>query len=155
MEVLRDQVTESAANTFTQREIQTPVSRSEKLAMLIWKIQIWPDIAEEEDTQDNSVIVQLTKSTATAVVVPEDDDLVFRWRHGVRAGVNAGTLSEYLIERMDPQVATFQPPLLYAKSSIFLGIVGSGNSAAKAVGCHVYYTLERIPDALFIAALVE
>ena len=123
--------------------------------MLIWKIQVWPDAPSIEDGQSNTVLVQLTKSTASGAVPPEDDDLIFRTREQVEAGGVQGSLSEYFRSVQNPQVAIFQPPLLYAKSSVFLGILGTGNPGVRATGCHVYYTLERIPPELFIAALVE
>lgn len=155
METLRGQVTESAPNTYTETEIQTPASRSEKLAMLIWRMQIYPDPPSLEDGQTNTVRVHVAKQSATAVLVPENDAVLFRYRKQLSAGAIAGTLSEYLSVEVNPEVVTFAPPFLYAKSSLFIGMEGVGNAIALACGLMIGYTLERVPAELFIAALVD
>lgn len=155
MEFLRGTVTTSAANTFTETEIPTPVSRSEKLAMLIWKVHWRPDLQGTVDAAVVDFRAQLAKDTQNAFLLGDDDDLVGRFVRQRGAGAVQGSLSEYLVEVQDDLQEFFQPPMLYAKSSMFLGLDGVADTAVRTCAVVVGYTLERVPDALFIAALVD
>ena len=157
MEFIRGGVTQSVINTFTQAELPTPVSRSEKLAMLVWQIRLFGTAPSEVDGSGTSATVQLTADDETAQLVFEADDLLLElvqeWRQTAQ-----GSLSEYFSTRnQTPQVVYFAPPFLYAKASMFLNVdsVSSPSGAFKSGGVVVGYTLERVPAELFIAALVE
>ena len=157
MEFVRGTVLESAANTYTVSEIPTPVSRTEKLAMLIWKIQIDLNTASLEDGQQNSMQAQLTRNREGGMLRLDDPGLLAGSFKVTEAGAAQGSLSEYLREYVDPpsSIQDFQPPFLFAKSEMFISAQGVGNSAALRASARVGYTLERIPADIFIAALVE
>lgn len=156
MEFLRDAVTESANNTFTQSEIPTPVSRSEKLAMLVWQIEFFHDQLEAVDGQTVSLRVQLFSESQTALLSFEDPDMVAEVHEAV-GQVAQGSLSEYLVvaSLAGPALKTYQPPFLYTKASMFLGIASVQATGVRSGAIRIGYTLERVPDAIFIAALVE
>lgn len=157
MEFLRAEVSEPTANTFTQVEISTPASRSEELAMLIWKVVFQIDMPDVEDGQRNAVQGRLTRSSQTAIINEHDPDLIAWITANLGAGQVEGSLSEYFEKTVRPSNGfwDFAPPVLYAKSEMFAQVVGTGNAQTKS--CHVLlgYTLERVSTSQFISALVE
>ena len=159
MEFIRGAVTEGAANTMTETEIAAPTSRSEKLAMLIWQVQFTQDDPDVEDGQSNAVVTKLydrTIGTATAHRGIDNPAVIAEVEKIIHAGGVQGSLTEYYRDKLMPgYIASFQPPVLYTKESMFLAILGGGNANAKGARVRVGYTLERVPIDLFIAALVE
>ena len=158
LEFINGVLTESAANTFTELEIATPASRTALSAMLIWLIEFDMTTPDIEDAQTNVTNIQLTRDTTTGLNNLEDDDLLARWSISVAAGAIQGSLSEYLVASgLDPRprVFKFDPPILYPRSSVWLGIQGTGNVNVKTGRCRVGYTLEKVSQQAFIAALVD
>ncbi len=156
MEFLRGAVTLATANVFLEAEIPTPVSRSEKLAMLIWSIEcplLTP--AQIEDGQENAARVQLASESQDAIQPAEDDDILFSMQR-VALQQAQGSLTEFLQTQIHgvPWI-TYQPPVLYTKSSLFLGLDSIGVTQLVSAVIRVGYTLERVPSDIFIAALVE
>ena len=156
LEFVRNQVTESGANTYTEDEVQMPTSRTERLAMLIWSIQMEISFPDIEDAQGNRVDSHLADSEATARQRYHNTGVLFAGAWETSAGAAAGTLSEYMFnEKTGPLYVRFDPPVLYAKSTIFHGIVGIGNSSVKTAQVMIGYTLEKVSTEAFIAALTE
>ena len=155
LEFLRDRVVESAANTFTESEIKTPASRSESLAMLIWMVEFFLPFPSVEDGEQNVLQAHLAKKSQSAIINLEDSDLIAIVRSEVDAGGAQGSLSEYQVVAKTELIQRFDPPILYPKAEMFLGIAGVGNAAALAVSARVGYTLEKVNAGDFIAALVD
>ncbi len=156
MEFLRIAITEASANTYAEASVETPVSRSEKLAMLVWRIEWHMDRPDLEDGQSNRLRAQLTDRTFTALQVTQSVSILSSQDRTIEQP-SQGSLTEYLQLYETPKESTFmfQPPFLYAKSSIFLGVQGTGNSGAKFAVAKLGYTLETVSPEVFIAALVE
>jgi len=124
--------------------------------MLIWYVEFNMDRPSLEDAQSNNMQGQLTQATKSAIVALENADLLAVTRLFTDAGVVQGSLSEYLEYRGDHDKRYhFDPPILYAKQSVFLGVKGLGNSGAKALSVRVGYTLEKVSREQFIEALVD
>ncbi len=157
MEFLRLAVTETAANTYAEDEASTPVSRSEELAMLIWRIEWIPDRPDLIDAVVSRIRAQLTDESFTALQVSQSPSILSGFDRTAETGAAQGSLSEYSqIQTIpDPLTQIFQPPFLYTKRQMFLGMQGTANSGAKFTVVKVGYTLEKVPTAQFIAALVE
>ena len=156
LEFLRGTVVEPSANTFTEAEISTPASRSEKLAMLVWYIEMDIEVPTIEDAQNNSVQGQLTSTSQTAMIRLDNPDLIWGNLKRRQAGTVQGSLTEYYSEPVfKPTFVQFAPPFLYAKAEMFLQVLSTGEPSVHRVSVKVGYTLERVPAELFIAALVE
>ena len=158
MEFLRGDVEESALNTFTKKELATPASRTESMAMLIW--DVWLQI-RESDVLDAVTTANNVKVGRTDIIVTDrfglNDDVLWEWIHDLKPGTTQGSLSEYLIEHDDggPHVR-FDPPVLWPHSKIALTVEGKANTVKKMTGYLVVgYTLEKVSAGDFIAALVE
>ena len=157
MEFVRGTLTPAAAGTYEELEIATPPSRSEKLAVLIWRLELSLGVPETSDTNTTDILAHWASATQTAIILENDPECLMVHQRVVRAGDVAGTLTEFIVTAGDnrTEVALFQPPILYAKDSLFLGIDTTNQASVKQVIGRVGYTLERVPAELFIAALVE
>ena len=158
LEFINGVVVEASANTFIETEIPTPASRTEMTAMLIWHIEFDATSPDSIDALTTVTNVQLTRDTTTGLNNLEDDDLLARWSMSLGLGAVQGSLSEYAIiaDLSDrPRVFKFDPPILYPRSSVFLGVQGTANVGLKTARVRVGYTLEKVSQADFIAALVD
>ena len=155
MEFLRGTITMSAATTYTELEIRTPVSKTEELAMLIHQVR-W-DIAKPTATDAATVRVAASlhdrPQTDTAQI--SDPGCISRHSLFAEAGVTEGTLSEFAtFDLREGWVYYFTPPLLYAKDAIYLGVNSDHATLLVLAQVRIGYTLERVSSADFIAALV-
>lgn len=156
-EYVRGDLLESAANTFSELEIKTPVGRSINIAMLLHSVMALVGLPDIEDGQSNLTQVALYDRTRTSIPTPDVSGLLWFQDYSNNYGVVAGTLTEFsqTTVRGDSPNKLWQPPVLYAKDALFLGIVGSGNANPKRVQIQVGYTLGIVTPEEFIAALVE
>lgn len=156
-EYLRGNLLESGANTFTELEIATPVGRSEDIVMLIHGVTMFVGDPDIEDAQTNLVQIHLHNATRLAISTPDVAGNIYFHDEANSVGVIQGTLSEFqhYFSRGDPYFRMYQPPRLYAKASIFMGIVGTGNANPKRMQMRLEYTLARVSKEEFIAALVD
>ena len=99
---------------------------------------------------------QLTKTSQTGAVGLDRDALIAKMMERVSAGGVQGSLSEYFRNIYEnPAHWRFDPPVLVAKDTLFLGVVGTGNANAKSARIRIGYTLQKVSVEAFIAALVE
>ena len=149
MEFIGEKITMSAANTFTEIDISTPVGKSENLAMLIHQISV--DVITQLDApaQGDECVIQVTSATKSSQVNFDDPDLLLKTKRAFGLSTNGGQWFEHTF------VKYFSPPILYARSKIYGGMVTTGQGAAKDAGIQIGYTLEKVPQDLFIAALTD
>ena len=152
MEFIRGQLYTSAANTFTEDEVQLPTSQSEKLAMLIHQIDI--------------DLIAVDRIDATYV---EKGGGLGLYSGGARALCCAGalcydTLALSCSETADKFLATFgrttwehkyDPPILVAQSVLYAKIQTLGFPGTTYFSYRIGYTLEKVASEAFIAALVR
>lgn len=158
LEFIRGEIAESAANTYTEQELRTPVSRSESLAMLIHQIQFAPDFPDIEDGQANSISTVLAGRTSTSILAITDPDRLDGFAISNSYGAVEGTLSEFgqLAPLSAPAVwRHFNPPILFPRDALFLEIQGTGNATVKTGRVQVGYELAKVDPGDFIAALVD
>jgi len=157
MEFLRNKVQETANSTFTEEEIPTPCSNTEKMAMLIHMIAFHTDDPQTDEGSYGTVLTGIYRHSMESPVHWHDPDCIMSYTQMIAAGRYEGTLSEYFEYYADPQVLYFDPPILYARSVIYHSVEGIGQPGVAVKTSHVMigYTLEKVSDAHFIAALVE
>jgi hypothetical protein len=151
MEFLRAIVTQTAINAYKEVQIPTPTSKTENMAMLIHSIELRPSVlvAAAPATED-FISTHLCKTTQTNVRTTADPDILAIY-HAV-TNLNA-VFHDVLIRGEQKQ--TFDPPILYPKASLFLGMTTGGMASVKNVTVRVGYTLEKVSREDFISALVE
>jgi len=155
MEFLGATVLSLATDHCVFKEIHTPNSKTEKLAMLIHTIQCDSGDAEFSAGQVSSINNALAKRNFAAESEAnwrlDDPDVLFRHDSVAHEGIVAGAFSRSL---KGHPIVYYDPPILYAKDSIYC-LISAINTAAKTSTWKIGYTLEKVSDADYIAALVE
>jgi len=162
MEYIRNATAESAANTFTEEEIATPVASfaavvgtrpkgakaPKRVAMLIHEVitqMPTRDVIADGDGAEQ----HLNLRTQSGIRGPEDSGHIFDRVQ------DSNLLTSGQSDKEQTQVRKWDPPLLYAKKSIFHGVKSTGQSAAKNYKIAIGYTLVEVEEATFLAALVD
>lgn len=157
---LRFTVTESAAGTFTQTELDTNLSAERGVMMEIHSLEIESStnqftlLKEVAAGSNEDIRLQLTRDSKAAIIGLNDADCVALLKKEVTRsaaiGTDAGPLWIYdsLIWKID-----FALPIPYVKPSIFVGIQSSLASAGTMVG-RIGYTLRDIDRETFLELLV-
>jgi hypothetical protein len=148
MEWLRGSVTEGGAATFGETELKTPVGRANRLAMAVHKIEFESGLVDQPATLDQ-VNIQLTMNSKTALVNLNNSDLIAKVAKHFEIVTSGGGWDNKVEER------NFYPPLLYAKSSIYLGTKGIGSAAACTHYARIGYTLRYVSATRMVQALVD
>ncbi|MBA7550082.1 hypothetical protein ES705_42588 [subsurface metagenome] len=150
MEYIRGQLALSAANTFTEIVLQTPTSKTENMAMLIHSIEFEPSYQIDLTPAESSVNMQVTRSTQSAIIMLIDPDLIAKTRSRFHLNAVANWLTT-----SGERKQTFDPPLLYPRSQIYLGMSTVAFVSVISGACRIGYTLEKVSREDFISALVE
>lgn len=160
MEYIRASVTASAANAYTPVEVSTPVSGLQAItiagqpqpkmfpAMLIHEIETFlPPMDPAAD--DDSTEAQVTSEAKSAIAsLADGDELDTQSQETVLL-----TSGAYGYNRK--RVRKFDPPILYAKSTIHFASDQNAFAAVAVTSWKVGYTLEMVDNAVYIAALVD
>jgi len=151
MEYLRANVLQTAINVFTEKEIRCPTSKTENMAMLIHEIEIHPLILIDAAPANADIVHgQVTKKSKDAIALLYDPDVlsIFSTYTALNAVFNQllyrGTMTR-----------KFDPPILYPRASMFLGVHTAGMAATVRIAVRIGYTLEKVSREDFISALVE
>lgn len=152
------EVVESAANTFTQVAIDTPVGQlttgGKVQAMEIMKIVYDLSTPSLEDAMDNFITGQLTRSSVSGLIDSDDPNLFWQ-QVKERAG-------ETGVDQIDVQKLILQDDFtdgngtgqLFYGGTIFGSIAGSGNASAKFLDGHLLYHLVELNAIDVVMALL-
>jgi hypothetical protein len=154
LRVARIRVTESAAATFTQSEVDTQLSVERGVIWMIHYIEFLYGnldlLAEVGANAVERVIVQVTREGKTAIVAGNDSDIIqiasrslFR---SAAIGTDAGPLYAHIneLDRFD-----YPTPIPYASQSIFVGALGTDSANTHTVDCRIGYTIREVSDKFF------
>ena len=141
-------VTETAANTFTQAEFEIlSIERMEVMEILKLIIDV------EEPTLENAVINevkwQLTKNSQGGSLSFAHDDVIMQGRETVNSIDTATTDTTLVTQNSRPQHVIDLTDgngngYISPKSSIFLAVEGSGNATTKFVNIKILFTWTKI-----------
>jgi hypothetical protein len=148
MEWLRGSATEGGAATYGETELKTPVGRANNLAMAIHKVEFQH---QELDTiaAGDDFHCHLSMNSKSAVINLDSSDAIALWVKHLDLSTNGAIVHDA------NKSEVFYPPLLYAKSSIYLGIKTTGQAAAKTVYARIGYTLRFVSATRMVQALVD
>ncbi len=137
--LIRRNVPESSAGTFTEVSIQLPIApvlgrgtlQAVELMAMVSDIRL-PDI---EDDQSNSVSAQLTKDSQTGSLQVDSDQVL--WNRVIQVEnefttSGSGTVIHEAVKNDDMTDYDGNGQIV-AEQTIHLGIVGSGNAATRTV----------------------
>lgn len=158
MNFLRGKVTESAASTYTENEIDTNLSAERGVMMEIHSVEFdftLLQLAEIAAAGEESLAMQLVRESKSAIVNVDDPDLLCkRGEYMFRSaaiGTDAGPL---WYKHVRPIQIIFPKPLPYVKPSIVVGILGSDASAVNTGRFRIGYTLRKINKTEFLELLI-
>lgn len=141
-------ITQSAADTFGQEEMPTPVGRANNLAMALHQFEIGIPTQDAGAHGDN-YLFQYTKASKAAIVAPNDPDVLLA--NGLKINFVTSGMQYYKYVRR-----FIQPkPILYAKSKMWLGVNTAGQGAAQSFYGRVGYTIRNVKLATMLEALVD
>ncbi|MBA7550727.1 hypothetical protein ES705_43250 [subsurface metagenome] len=151
MEFMRGSLAQSAANVFTEREVQTPTSKTETMAMLIHQIELRPArLIDSTPTAEDHIAVQIAKAPQDSTDDIDNPDIIAYYM----ARTHLDAVFNQMVEKGYQEVK-FDPPILYPKSTIYAGINTIGFAAPMTLNFRIGYTLEKVSREDFIAALVD
>ena len=151
MEFISKRLEESAAGVYTEAVIPTPCSQTEQFAMLIHRIDGHMEPPEVVGAAITVSALALNKASKSEGVGIDDPDCLFEGLSKVDAVVAA--TPNFI--NCGQFVRRFDPPILYAKSQIYLGVWGNNNVGTMTQVCRIGYTLEKVSKDAFIAALIS
>ena len=151
MEFLRQKVTQTAANAFTQVAIATPTSKTENMAMLIHSIELEPTRhVDSTPTEADRISMTVAKTSQASDLEISDPDCLAMMRINTRlAAIYHDTI---YIGRQNHK---FDPPILYPKAFLYCSVGATGMASAIIGHFRIGYTLEKVSREDFISALVE
>lgn len=145
-------LTETAAATFTEQEVDTQLSIERGFIWLIHLIEISIPVNSLDIPAAGGIetfTVQICRASQTGLVDIDDPDVVFRTRREIfrstAIGTDAGPLWTVAI---NPIQYHYSPPLPYAGASIYIAVLGTATSA-QSVRLRVGYTLTEVKDSEF------
>lgn len=148
MEWLRGSATEGGAATYGETELKTPVGRANNLAMAIHKIEFEHEELDAIAAGDDFGC-HLSMNTKSALINLNNSDCIAIWKKHLDLATNGAIVHDA------NKSEVFYPPLLYAKSSIYLGVKTTGQAAAKSVYTRIGYTLRFVSATRMVQALVD
>ena len=151
MEFLRARALQAAINTYAETQIPTPTSKTENMAMLIHSIEIVPAMLHALAPANADMIeMHLAKTSQTDVLTLDDPDVLAYYHCMTVLDAVFGALAE-----RGEQKQTFDPPILYPKANLYLGVSSVGMASVRFGEVRIGYTLEKVSREDFISALVE
>ncbi len=151
MEFLRAKVSQAVMNTYEEKQIPTPTSRTETMAMLIHSIELLPSsLSDTAPTNSDAIFTHLSKTSKVIAGGLEDPDILAVY--SVLTRLNA-VIHGFHVTGSSKQV--FDPPILYPHANLFAAVMTSGFGAIVDLEVRIGYTLEKVSREDFISALVE
>lgn len=148
LEYLRGAVTQGGADAYAETELKTPVGRANNLAMAIHEIEFEHSVLDTIATEDG-VDIQLCMNSKTDITTISNSDLIALWPKCF------SLLTSGAVVHNRTNIQKFYPPLLYAKSGIYLGIDTIGQAGAKSGYTRIGYTLRYVSATRMVQALVD
>lgn len=148
-------VTESAANTFTEEQIEIQLNPLDNEVLLVHSVDLQIDSPNAVPNTNTAVSAALTRSTKTALARIDDSDVLASSNKEIIADGFAGSGVGF-----DNRSQADTPPAelpyvgIVATSNMFLQVIGNNNTSAKSARVRVYCT-RATADAATYAALVQ
>ena len=150
-------VTESAANTFTQTELQLPVLRGGNMRgnkyQVIELLKLMIDITAGDGATASERTLALTTSTQTAMQIITNPDVIAFFGDNIII-TTSGLYSPERIKIID---LTDQAGhgIIIATQSVFLGLQGVSQTSALTARCRLYYRFKNISIDEFVGLAIQ
>lgn len=156
-------VTESTVNTWTVAEVSTPILQNvgdnTAIVMEILGVDFTlnpPDVINVTDTSIRAFLLHQTKASEPTLT---DSDVIHRQvRRSAVIDTAATDATVVIINEADTRYVPLSSGgkgILHARKSIYLGIVGSNNSAAKEAVARILYRLVTVSAQELVGMLAD
>jgi len=149
VEFLRWRVEETGNNTLTEVEVATPASKGELMCMIIHFVDYWIEVPDKV-AGTSETFFGIFDESGHDLVLKHKDPHCLLFRHLYIQGAQPELNDVRECDRV-----FYDPPLLYARDSIYMAIKGSANTSTKGSQGMIGYTLEKVSREDFIDALVS
>ena len=147
-------VTETAANTFTQGQVDLNLSPLDREVFVVLAVNLDPFIPDiGAPGASSQVKASLTTTSQTAVVNLDDANCMAASLNAI-VGDGAAAVTAFQTGAFETPPATLEYIGIIATNDFFVQVEGSGNSAAKEVNGKLY-GYRAIASADIYAALVQ
>ena len=146
--------TETAANTFTQTQVDLNLSPLDREVFVVLAINLDPSTPDSVAGTTTNVTTSLTATSQTAVANLSDSNCMAASANVIRQ--NAGSIEGAAFQTLGLETppATLEYIGIIATNDFFVQVAGIGNAAAKAVNGKLY-GYRAIASADVFAALVQ
>lgn len=155
---LRGSVTESAASTYTETEIDTNLSAERGVMMEIHSIDFDFSLLQLKEVAANGeegLAMQVIRETKTDILNVNDADLIGKIEKNLFRAAAIGTDAGPLwYEDNRPYTIHFPRPIPYVKPSIFIGIKGTTAGSANTGRVRLGFTLRKVSRNEFLELLI-
>lgn len=145
---------ESAANTYTQSQIDLSLDPLNNEVFVVVAIDLNPSFPDANTGADSATQACLSVTSRTTMGFIEDNNVLASASTAIRAkGFGDGGVG-FTQQSLETPPANLEYIGIVATNDLFLSIQGTANDVAKAVGCRVWGYRAKA-DAAIYAALVQ
>ena len=145
-------VTETAANTFTQGQVDLNLSPLDREVFVVLAVNLDSDVPDTITGTDTSVRCALTSTSQTAMPGLEDSNCMARLSHFTRS--DAVSAVGYSSQALETPPSTLEYIGIIATNDFFIQIEGANNNLVKGLSGKMY-GYRAIATADIYAALVQ
>lgn len=145
---------ESAANTFTQNQIDLNLDPLNNEVFVVVAIDLNPSFPDAVTGTDSATQACLSVTSRTTMGFIEDNNVLASASTAIRAGGFLDGGVGFTQTSLETPPAMLEYIGIISTNDMFLSVQGTGNTALKAVGCRVWGYRARA-DAAIYAALVQ
>ena len=145
---------ESAANTYTQSQIDLSLDPLNNEVFVVVAIDLNPSFPDAEPATDTATQAALSVTSRTTMGFIEDNNVLASASTAIRARGYTDSGVGFTQQSLETPPATLEYIGIVATNDLFLSVQGTNNSDAKAVGCRVWGYRAKA-DAAIYAALVQ
>ena len=156
MEFIGAYVCQAVADTDAQVTFDVPTSETEQMALLVHRIDWEGNVPEGIVATNIGVDAYLTTTMSTPAGLASHFDhpsLIDAYMRVMKYGTTADDLLESDMQDQH-RVHHFDPPILIAQRTLYLLVHSSNSAVVNDCAVRLGYTLEKVTQAAFIAALV-
>ncbi len=156
MEFVGAYVKQSVEDEDAQVTFDVPTSETEQMALLVHRIEWEGNVPVGVVAAAIGIDLYLTTTMATPAGLASHIDFPSLIDQYMRMGRYGTTIDDILDSDLQRQfeVHRFDPPILIAQRTLYLTIHTSASTVINDGAVRIGYTLEKVSQAAFIAALV-
>lgn len=148
------EVTESAANTFTQASVDLNLSPLDREVFVVLAVNMDNVFPDAEDKVNTDVTSTLTTTSQTALPRISNANCLARTTDAIQAVAASGIAVSFTHQALETPPSTLEYIGIIATNDFFVQVQGTGNTNAKGVAGKLY-GYRAIANADIYAALVQ